>query len=365
MSTLRLTQPDDWHVHLRDGAALEAVIGATARHFSRAIVMPNLQPPITTAPRALAYRERICAARDRAAQAALAAGDAHAAAAIARFVPLMTMYLTDRTLPADIDAAKQSGVVHGIKLYPAGATTHSDAGVTDLSKLDAVLEAMQKHGIPLLVHGEVTDPEVDVFDREAVFIDRILSPLQQRFPGLPIVFEHATTREAVQWVEQASGRVAATLTPQHLLYDRNALFAGGLQPHWYCLPILKRSVHREALLRAATSGNPRFFLGTDSAPHARRLKEQACGCAGCYTAPHAMALYATAFDSVGAIDRLEGFAAHFGADFYGLDRNKTSLTLRRESYRVPREMPFIAGEQIIALAAGESLAWQVIGRDDH
>ena len=272
----------------------------------------------------------------------------------------MTLYLTDRTTVADVVAAKASGVVHGIKLYPAGATTHSDAGVTDLGKLHPTLAAMQSCGLPFLVHGEVTDPAIDIFDREAIFIDRVLQPLRRDFPALKIVFEHATTREAVQWVRESPGPVAATLTPQHLLYDRNALFVGGIRPHWYCLPVLKRAVHREALLAAATSGDPKFFLGTDSAPHARGLKEHACGCAGCYTAPHAMELYASAFDSVGALDRLEAFASHHGADFYGLPRNSSSLTLERRPGVVPFELPFVDGERIVPLAAGESLQWQVI-----
>ena len=370
-SRLTISQPDDWHLHLRDGEAMAAVLSATARRFRRAIVMPNLKPPITSVAAAQAYRERILAAREQAAiQAGLKAkseseleSDSESeleAHAIRQFEPLMTLYLTDRTTEADVMAAKASGIVHGIKLYPAGATTHSDAGVTDLGKLHATLAAMQSCGLPFLVHGEVTDPAIDIFDREAVFIDRVLQPLRRDFPALKIVFEHATTREAVQWVRESPGPVAATLTPQHLLYDRNALFVGGIRPHWYCLPVLKRSVHREALLAAATSGDPKFFLGTDSAPHARGLKEHACGCAGCYTAPHAMELYASAFDSVGALDRLEAFASHHGADFYGLPRNSGSLTLERRPGVVPVELPFVDGERIVPLAAGEPLQWQVI-----
>ena len=367
--TLTIAQPDDWHLHLRDGDAMAAVLAATARRFRSAIVMPNLKPPVTSIAAAEAYRDRILGARDRAAvyaetgeepQTKVASEQWAEAQAIRQFEPLMTMYLTDRTTAADVLAAKASGLVHGIKLYPAGATTHSDAGVTDLGKLHPTLAAMQSCGMPFLVHGEVTDPAIDIFDREAVFIDRVLQPLRQDFPALKIVFEHATTREAVQWVRESSGPVAATLTPQHLLYDRNALFVGGIRPHWYCLPVLKRSVHREALLAAATSGDPRFFLGTDSAPHARHLKEHACGCAGCYTAPHAMELYATAFDSVGALDRLEAFASHHGADFYGLPRNPGTLTLERRSAVVPVELPFVDDEHLVPLAAGEPLSWQVI-----
>jgi len=360
-SSITIAQPDDWHLHLRDGEAMAAVLPATARRFRRAIVMPNLKPPITSVVAAQAYRERILAAREQAAvQTELEFESQLEANAIRQFEPLMTLYLTDRTTAADVLAAKASGFVHGIKLYPAGATTHSDAGVTDLGKLHPTLAAMQSCGLPFLVHGEVTDPSIDIFDREAVFIDRVLQPLSQDFPALKIVFEHATTREAVQWVRESKGPVAATLTPQHLLYDRNALFVGGIRPHWYCLPVLKRSVHREALLAAATSGDPKFFLGTDSAPHARGLKEHACGCAGCYTAPHAMELYASAFDSVGALDRLEAFASHYGADFYGLPRNRGSLTLERRPGVVPVELPFVDGERIVPLAAGEPLQWQVI-----
>jgi len=364
---LTITQPDDWHLHLRDEEAMAAVLPATARRFRRAIVMPNLKPPITSVAAAQAYRERILAAREQAAvQTELEAKSESEseseleADTIRQFEPLMTLYLTDRTTVADVVAAKASGVVHGIKLYPAGATTHSDAGVTDLGKLHPTLAAMQSCGLPFLVHGEVTDPAIDIFDREAIFIDRVLQPLRRDFPALKIVFEHATTREAVQWVRESPGPVAATLTPQHLLYDRNALFVGGIRPHWYCLPVLKRAVHREALLAAATSGDPKFFLGTDSAPHARGLKEHACGCAGCYTAPHAMELYASAFDSVGALDRLEAFASHHGADFYGLPRNSSSLTLERRPGVVPVELPFVDGERIVPLAAGEPLQWQVI-----
>jgi len=357
---IRITRPDDWHLHLRDGEALQAVLPATASRFGRAVVMPNLQPPITTVAQARDYRERILAARDAAVASARIAGDLSTATAMATFEPLMTLYLTDATAPAEIAAAKASGIVHGVKLYPAGATTHSDAGVRRLSALAPVLEAMQSHALPLLVHGEVTDAEVDVFDREAVFIDRVLEPLRHDFPSLRIVFEHATTREAVQWVQAHGPGLAATITPQHLLYDRNALFRGGLRPHWYCLPVLKRASHRQALLAAATSGDPRFFLGTDSAPHARHLKEHACGCAGCYTAPHAIELYASAFDAVGALDRLEGFAAHYGADFYGLARNRDFVTLARQPQRIADELPFVGGSTLVPLAGGEQLAWSVV-----
>jgi dihydroorotase len=346
---LELTRPDDWHLHLRDGAALEAVVLASARQFARAIVMPNLRPPVTTVAMAQAYRERVL--------------DALRAAAVdeplaAAFEPLMTLYLTDRSDPSEIRRARDSDVVHAVKLYPAGATTNSDSGVTSIGRVSAVLEAMQDVGLPLLIHGEVVDPAIDIFDREAVFIDTVLEPLRRDFPALRIVFEHITTREAAQYVMQAPANLAATITAHHLLYDRNALFVGGIRPHWYCLPVLKRGIHRQALLEAATSGNPRFFLGTDSAPHARHLKEHACGCAGCYTAPHAVELYAAAFDSVGRIDRLEGFASHFGADFYRMPRNAARVMLVRESWTTPASLPF--GEhEIVPLAAGEQLSWRL------
>ncbi|MFM8547510.1 MAG: dihydroorotase [Betaproteobacteria bacterium] len=341
-STLTLTRPDDWHLHLRDGEALASVVGATARQFARAIVMPNLRPPVTTVELARAYRARILAA--------LPAGS--------DFTPLMTLYLTDNTAPEEISRAAQSGFVHAVKLYPAGATTHSDAGVTDVARTHKVLEAMEACGMPLLIHGEVTDPGVDVFDREAVFIDTVLEPLRRRFPSLRVVLEHITTREAAQYVAAATGALAATITAHHLLWNRNAIFTGGLRPHWYCLPVLKRERHREALLRAATSGDPRFFLGTDSAPHAARLKEHAAACAGCYTAPHAIELYATAFEQAGALDRLEGFASFHGPDFYRLPRNQTSITLKREPWQIPDSLPFGA-DTIVPLAAGESLAWRL------
>jgi len=347
MSNLTITRPDDWHLHLRDGAALAAVAGDSAGQFQRAIIMPNLKPPVVTTALALAYRDRIVAAL---AQAGIAP-DA--------FTPLMTLYLTDNTTPDEIVRAQESGVVHGVKLYPAGATTNSDAGVTDLlGRCGAVLAKMQDCGMPLLVHGEVADPTVDVFDREAVFIERVMTPLRRRYPGLKVVFEHLTTRDGAAYVLEADGPIAATITPQHLLYNRNALFTGGLQPHWYCLPILKREEHRQALLAAATSGSPRFFLGTDSAPHARGAKEMSCGCAGCYTALHAMALYATAFEAAGRLDQLEAFASFNGADFYGLPRNTGTLTLVRTPSVVPDELPY--GEaRLVPLAAGETLAWTV------
>jgi len=347
VTTLTITRPDDWHLHLRDGAALAAVVGDSARQFQRAIIMPNLKPPVATAAQALAYRDRIVAAM------------ASAGIAPERFTPLMTLYLTDNTTPEDIVRAQESGVVHGVKLYPAGATTNSDAGVTDLlGRCAATLAQMQACGMPLLVHGEVADPAVDVFDREAVFIERVMVPLRRRYPGLKVVFEHLTTRDGAAYVEAADGPVAATITPQHLLYNRNALFTGGLQPHWYCLPILKREEHRQALLAAATSGSPRFFLGTDSAPHARGAKEMSCGCAGCYTALHAMALYATAFEAAGRLDRLEAFASFNGADFYGLPRNTGTLTLLRTPSVVPNELPY-GQTSMVPLAAGETLAWAV------
>ena len=338
---LTLARPDDWHLHLRDGAALAAVLPHTARQFARAIVMPNLRPPITTTGAALAYRQRI--------QAALPAGTS--------FEPLMTLYLTDHLASDEIARAKDAGVV-AAKLYPAGATTHSDAGVTDIRKTHAVLEAMQRHGLLLLVHGEVTDPAVDVFDREAVFIDRVMEPLRRDFPGLKIVFEHITTREAAQYVAEAGPQMGATITAHHLLYNRNTLFTGGLRPHYYCLPVLKREAHRLALVAAATSGNPRFFLGTDSAPHAAPLKEHAAGCAGCYTALSALELYAEAFEAAGALDKLEGFASFFGADFYGLPRNQERVTLKKESWTLPEVLPF--GEAVLKpLRGGETLNWRL------
>jgi dihydroorotase len=341
--SLALARPDDWHLHLRDGAALASVLPDTARQFARAIVMPNLKPPVRTTAMAAAYRQRILDARP-------AGSD---------FEPLMTLYLTDSTPPEEVAAAKASGIVHGVKLYPAGATTHSDAGVTDVRRCDAALAELARIGLPLLVHGEVTDGDVDVFDREAAFLERVLAPLLERHPTLRVVLEHITTREAVRFVQQAGLRVAATITAHHLLYSRNALFQGGLRPHYYCLPVLKREGHRQALLEAATSGSPQFFLGTDSAPHARHTKEAACGCAGCYTAHTALELYAEAFEDAGALDRLEGFASHFGPDFYGLPRNAGTVTLVREPLEVPRTLPFGEGEELVPLRAGETLRWRL------
>ena len=339
---ITITRPDDWHVHLRDGAMLAAVLPDTARQFARAIVMPNLKPPVTTTAQAAAYRERILAALPDSMQ----------------FTPLMTLYLTDNTSPDEIRRAADSGIVHGVKLYPAGATTNSDAGVSDWRKCRATLQVMQELGMPLLIHGEVTDPAIDLFDREAVFIDQVLIPLQKEFPELRIVFEHITTSEAAAYVSQASAPIAATITAHHLLYNRNAIFSGGVRPHYYCLPVLKREQHRRALVQAATSGNARFFLGTDSAPHAKGAKEHACGCAGCYTALHAMELYAQAFDAAGALAQLEQFASFNGADFYRLPRNRGTLTLRREAWTVPAELQ--AGEAVVVpLDAGEQLAWKI------
>jgi dihydroorotase len=339
---LTLRRPDDWHLHLRDGEELRAVVGFSAQRFARAIVMPNLPAPVVTVAEARAYRQRILDA--------LPAGSS--------FQPLMTLYLSELTTPAEIDAARASGFIHGVKLYPAGATTHSQAGVRSLDRVHAVLERMQELGVPLLVHGEVTDPSVDIFDRELAFIDRVLDPLLRRFTQLKVVFEHITTRSAVQFVTAATRRVGATLTPQHLLLNRNALFAGGLQPHHYCLPVLKTEDDREALLAAATSGDPRFFLGTDSAPHARSAKEAACGCAGIFTAHAALELYAEAFESAGALQRLEGFASEFGADFYGLPRNAGTISLAREEWQAPDSLAFGAG-QLVPFRAGETLRWRL------
>ena len=344
MQQLTLTRPDDWHLHLRDGALMQSVLPDTARQFARAIVMPNLRPPVTTTALALEYRQRILAA--------LPAG--------MKFEPLMTLYLTDNTSAEEIRKAKASGVVHAVKLYPAGATTNSDAGVTDIRNTYAALEEMQRCGMPLLVHGEVTDSNIDIFDREAVFIERVMQPLLRDLPELRVVFEHITTKDAAQFVADAPATIAATLTPQHLLYNRNALLAGGIRPHYYCLPILKRETHREALVKAATSGNKKFFLGTDSAPHAQHTKEAACGCAGCYTAHSAIELYAQAFEAAGALDKLEAFASFYGADYYGLPRNTDTVTLRRESWQVPDSIGF--GEhRLVPLRAGEAMQWKLPG----
>jgi dihydroorotase len=339
---LTITRPDDWHLHLRDGDALKTVLPHTAAQFARAIVMPNLKPPVTTTELAGAYRERILAALPERMS----------------FEPLMTLYLTDNTPPDEIRRAKDSGFVHAVKLYPAGATTNSDAGVTDLRKCYKTLEVMQEVGMPFLVHGEVTSPEIDLFDREAVFIDTVMKPLRADMPELKVVFEHITTSDAAAYVAEASGPIAATITAHHLLYNRNEIFKGGIRPHYYCLPVLKRETHRQALVKAATSGNPRFFLGTDSAPHAKGVKEHACGCAGCYTALHAMELYAQAFDQVGALDKLEGFASFFGPDFYQLPRNAGSMTLKRESWTLPSELSYLDGS-LVPLNAGEIINWKV------
>ncbi len=341
---INLTRPDDWHLHLRDGALMQSVLPDTARQFARAIVMPNLRPPVTTAEQALAYRQRILDA--------LPAG--------AKFEPLMTLYLTDNTSAEEIRKAKQSGVIHAVKLYPAGATTNSDAGVTDLRKTHAALEELQRCGMPLLVHGEVTDSAIDVFDREAVFIERVLHPLLKDLPKLRLVFEHITTKDAAQFVASAADNIAATITAHHLLYNRNAMLVGGIRPHYYCLPVLKREMHREALVQAATSGNKKFFLGTDSAPHAQHTKETACGCAGCYTAHAAIELYAEAFEAAGALDKLEGFASFFGADFYGLPRNTDTIILRKQEWQVPASMGF--GEhRLVPLRSGEKINWKLLG----
>jgi dihydroorotase len=340
--TLTLTRPDDWHLHVRDGAALAAVVPHTARQFGRAIIMPNLKPQVTTAAQALAYRARI--------EAAVPAG--------MDFQPLMTLYLTDNTPAEEIQRAKDAGVV-ALKLYPAGATTNSDAGVSDIKKTHNTLAAMQKTGLPLLVHGEVTDPAIDLFDREAVFIDEVMIPLRRDFPELKVVFEHITTKEAAEYVAQAGAYTAATITAHHLLYNRNAIFQGGLRPHYYCLPVLKRELHRQALVAAATSGSDRFFLGTDSAPHPAHLKEHAAACAGCYTALSAIELYAEAFDAAGALDKLEGFASQHGPAFYGLPRNRGTITLQRETWTLPESLPF--GEASLKpLRGGETLAWRLL-----
>jgi dihydroorotase len=342
MNQLTFKRPDDWHLHLRDGAAMASVLADTARRFARAIVMPNLKPPVRTTQQALHYRERILGA--------LPEG--------AAFEPLMTLYLTDDTPPEEIARAKLSGRVFGVKLYPAGATTHSDEGVTRISRCFHALEKMEQMGLPLLVHGESTDPAIDVFDREKAFLEEVLGPMLERFPELKVVLEHVTTRDAVQFVEVTGPNVAATITAHHLLMNRNALFMGGIRPHHYCLPVLKREEHREALVEAATSGNPKFFLGTDSAPHSRQAKEAECGCAGIYTAHAAIELYAIAFEEAGALDRLEGFASEFGPQFYGLPANRDTLTLVREDWKVPETLPFGA-ERIVPLRAGETLPWKL------
>lgn len=343
MQKLTITRPDDWHLHLRDGEALKAVLPHSARQFARAIIMPNLQPPIRSVAEAAAYRERILAAIPSDQQ----------------FEPLMTLYLTDNTSPEEIVKAKASKFVKAVKYYPAGATTNSASGVTDIRKCNRTFAAMEQEDLPLLLHGEVTDTNVDVFDREKVFIETHLIPLVSRFPKLRVVLEHITTAEAVQFVLNTNSNIAATITPQHLLFSRNALFKGGIRPHYYCLPILKREKHRLALIQAATSGNPKFFLGTDSAPHARNTKERSCGCAGCYSALHAMELYAEAFESVDALDKLEAFASFYGPDFYQLPRNTEKITLAKQTWRIPGEVPFTEAG-LVPLRAGEEMSWQMM-----
>ncbi len=338
-----MTRPDDWHLHLRDSAALKDVLPDSARQFSRAIVMPNLRPPVTTTDLAKAYRQRILGA--------LPAGMV--------FEPLMTLYLTDNTSAEEVSIAKASGIVHGVKLYPAGATTNSDSGVTDLNKCESALAEMEKLGLPLLVHAEVTDANVDVFDRERVFIERHMIPLLKNFPTLKIVFEHITTKDAADFVLTAPSNVAATITAHHLLMNRNDMFKGGIQPHYYCLPILKREEHRVALIKAATSGNAKFFLGTDSAPHAKHTKEAACGCAGIYTARTAIELYAEAFESVNALDKLEGFASFYGADFYGLPRNSSQITLIKENWNIPTSLPY-DDDMLVPMRAGQLISWRLL-----
>ena len=343
MNKITLTRPDDWHLHLRDGDALKAVLPDTARQFARAIVMPNLRPPITTTELANEYRQRILDALPKG----------------AKFEPLMTLYLTDNTSADEIKRAKASGIIHGVKLYPAGATTNSDSGVSDLAKCTNALEAMQEAGLPLLIHAEVTDADVDVFDRESVFIERHMKPLLVRFPALKIVFEHITTKDAADFVQAAPSNVAATITAHHLLMNRNDMFKGGISPHHYCLPILKRETHRLALVKAATSGNPKFFLGTDSAPHAKSAKEAACGCAGMYTAHAALELYAEAFEAANALDKLEAFASFYGADFYGLPRNTDKITLEKTSWTVPNELA-MGNESLVPLRANQLVHWKFV-----
>ncbi len=342
MQSITITRPDDWHLHLRDGAEMAAVLPDTARQFARAIIMPNLKPPVTTVKLAREYRDRILAALPHGMD----------------FMPLMTLYLTDNTLPAEIEKAKASGFVHAVKLYPAGATTNSQSGVTDLNKVSSVIATMEAVGLPLLVHGEVTDSDIDVFDREHVFIERLLRPLVRKFPKLRLVLEHITTKQAAEFVAAAGPNIAATITAHHLLLNRNALFQGGIRPHHYCLPVLKREEHRLALVKAATSGNPKFFLGTDSAPHAKHTKEHACGCAGVYTANTAIELYAEAFEAVGALDKLEAFASFYGADFYRLPRNDSKIGLVKVSVPVALELPY-AVDALVPFRAGESVGWSV------
>ncbi|ABA58974.1 dihydroorotase [Nitrosococcus oceani ATCC 19707] len=342
VTTLQLTRPDDWHLHLRDGKMLTDIVPATGRRFARAIIMPNLRPPITTTTQALAYRKRILAAQPKNLD----------------FEPLMTLYLTDNTIPEEITRARDSGHIYAVKLYPAGATTNADFGVTCLHKLYPVLEALQQQQLPLLIHGEVTDPAVDIFDRERVFIESHLIPLLHDFPALRVVLEHITTQEAVDFIEAAPPNIAATITPHHLLFNRNALLAGGIQPHYYCLPVLKREIHRQALVAAATSGNPKFFLGTDSAPHAKTAKETACGCAGIYSSHAALELYAEAFEEASALEKLEAFASFHGPDFYGLPRNQDTVTLIKTPWQVPESLPY-GDDALIPLRGGTTVAWRL------
>ncbi len=342
-TTLTITRPDDWHLHLRDDAALNRTVIDSARQFSRAIVMPNLRPPVTTTQMAKAYRQRILSVLPDNAE----------------FEPLMTLYLTDNTPASEIETAVDSGIVKAVKLYPAGATTNSDAGVTDLKHCSATLETMQKLGLPLLIHGEVTDHDIDIFDREKRFIDDKLIPLLHDFPDLKVVFEHITTADAAQFVEASGPNLAATITPHHLLFNRNDLLVGGIRPHYFCLPVLKRNTHQQALLQAATSGNSKFFLGTDSAPHPRHSKENSCGCAGIYSAHAAIELYAEAFEAMDAIDKLEGFASFYGADFYGLPRNDSQITLHKQAWQVPEKLAF-ADTELVPLRAGETMQWQLL-----
>ena len=349
MTTITITRPDDWHLHLRDGEQMRAVLPHSARQFARAIIMPNLNPPVVTTDMAQAYRARILAALPVTLQT--------------DFDPLMTLYLTDNTTPEEIICAKESQIVHAVKFYPAGATTNSDSGVTDIVNCYGALETMQEIDVPLLVHGEVTHPDVDVFDKEKVFIDQVLSPLTQRFPKLRIVLEHVTTKDAVTFVKQASDKVAATITAHHLLFNRNAIFQGGIRPHYFCLPVLKREVHRQALLGAATGGNTKFFLGTDSAPHSRSNKETACGCAGIYTAHAAIEFYAQVFEEMGTLDKLEAFASFHGADFYQLPRNRERIALEKYDWVIPEQLDY-AGEALVPLKAGEKISWKVFYGED-
>jgi dihydroorotase len=365
MDKITITRPDDWHLHLRDGDALKAVLPDTAHRFARAIVMPNLRPPVTTTALAAEYRQRILdTLKNSAVRPELVEGQSLSTLRQAQgerisFEPLMTLYLTDNTTVAEIEKATASGFVRAVKYYPAGATTNSDSGVTDLNKCSQVFEAMQKLGMPLLMHGEVTDGDVDVFDRERVFIDRHMKPLLAKYPALKVVFEHITTKDAAEFVTSAPSNVAATITPHHLLMNRNAMFTGGIRPHHYCLPILKREEHRLTLVKAATSGSPKFFLGTDSAPHAKSAKEAACGCAGMYSSHAAIELYAEVFEAVNALDKLEAFASFYGADFYGLPRNTEQITLVKEAWTVPAEIVFV-GEVLVPLRAGQTVAWRML-----